>query len=89
MIETMLTTVDNPHDPFTEFIEWFDWDRRMNYHTPSLLGRVSFSSEELSEADQDAAIEEAIDIIVRENVSGVHRKVTREVPDDGRPFPKT
>ena len=86
MVEVMLTTVDNPYDPFTEFIEWFDWDRRANYHTPSLLGRVSFTSEELSESDQDKAREEAIDVIVSENVSGVHRKVTRVVPDDGRPF---
>jgi len=89
MIETMLTTVDNPHDPFTSFMAWFDWDRRMNYNTPSLLGRVSFISEELSEADQDAALESAMDIIVTENVSGMHRKVTRVVPYDGRPFPNT
>jgi len=86
MVESMLTTVDNPYDPFTEFRMWFDWDLRMKYDTPSLLGRVSFTSEELSEADQDAAREEAIDLIVSENVSGVHRKVTRVVPDDGRPF---
>ena len=83
MIETMLTTVDNPHDPFTSFREWFDWDRLANYHTPSLLGRVSFSSENLSEADQSLALETAIDEIVFENALGLYKKVTREVPDDG------
>lgn len=71
----MLTTVDNPYNPSTHFDEWYQFDEASGYHTTSLLGRIVKTSEELSEADQDAAIEDAIDEIVRENVSGVHRKV--------------
>lgn len=71
----MLTTVDNPYNPSTHFDEWYEFDESSGYHTTSLLGRIVKTSEELSEADQDAAIEDAIDEIVRENVSGVHRKV--------------
>lgn len=73
--EHMLTTVDNPYDPFTQFDEWNQWDMDSGYHTLSLLARVTVTSSELSEADQSLAIEEAIDEIVRENVSGRHRKV--------------
>jgi hypothetical protein len=73
--EYMLTTVDNPHDPFTEWDEWFLWDQRAGYHTPGLLARIANSSNDLSDADQHMAIQVAIDEIVRENVLGVHRKV--------------
>ena len=73
----MLTTVDNPFSPFTEFDEWNAYDTSMGHHSSSLLARVAFTSEELSEADQDLAIENAIDEIVTENVSGVHSKVTQ------------
>ena len=77
-MESMLTTVDNPYDPFTQFDEWYAYDERAGHHTTSLLARITKLSHELSEADQSQAIEDAIDEIVRENVSGMHRKVTAE-----------
>lgn len=76
--EYMLTTYDNPFNPFTQFDEWLVWDTRAGYNTPGLLDRITISSSELSETDQELAIQLAIDEIVRENVSGMHRKVSRE-----------
>lgn len=73
--EYMLTTVDNPFDPFTQFDEWYQWDESKGYCTSGLLARLSYSSDELSPADQMMAIQTAIDEIVRENVSGMHKKV--------------
>lgn len=75
-MEHVLTTVDNPFNPVTQFDEWNAWDMAAGHHTLSLLGRVVITSNELSDADQSLAIEYAIDEIVRENVSGVHRKVS-------------
>lgn len=76
MIEHMLTTVDNPFDPFTQWDEWYAFDERSGYHTTSFLARIVVFSDELSEIDQSQAIEFAIDEIVKENVNGVYRKVT-------------
>lgn len=73
--EYMLTTVDNPYDPFTQWDEWYMWDLNAGYHTPGLLARLSFVSDEISEADQYLAIQQAIDEIAKENVSGMHIKV--------------
>lgn len=75
--EFMLTTVDNPFDPFTQWDEWFAWDQGAGYNTPGLLDRVARVSDELSEADQHLAVQQAIDEIVYENVLGVHKKVKR------------
>jgi len=77
-VEFMLTTVDNPFDPFTMFDEWYDYDIRLGYHTSALLDRVMKNSNELSEADQESIREAAIDEIVEENVLGVWRKVSRD-----------
>lgn len=74
-MESMLTTTDNPFDPFTQFDEWYAFDVGAGHHTSSLLARIVKSSDQLSEADESSAIEEAINEIVRENVSGLHRKV--------------
>ena len=76
-MDVALTTVDNPWNPFTEYDEWYLFDTQRGYNSPALLARVAITSDELSDADQALAIEQAIDEIVRENVSGMHRKVTR------------
>lgn len=76
--EYMLTTVDNPFNPFTRFEEWLQFDMISGYNTLSFLDRIVKTSYELSEPDQELAIQHAIDEIVTENVSGVWRKVTRE-----------
>ena len=81
MLMTMLTTVDNPFDPFDHYEEWLAFDVRSGYHSTGLLARLAVVGDELSESDQSLAIEQAIDEIVKENVSGMHRKVTKEYPD--------
>lgn len=73
----MLTTVDNPYDPFTNFDEWNACDMRLGYNTMAFLARVVVTSHELSDADQEVAIELAVQEIAKENVSGVHRMVKR------------
>lgn len=76
--EYMLTTVDNPFSPFTNFTEWNAFDEEKGYYTLALQARVAARSPELSDADQWLAEEEAMNEIVRENVSGMHIKMTRE-----------
>jgi len=75
-MEHMLTTVDNPYNPFTQFDEWYAYDQASGYNTSSFLARIVRSSDDLSEADQSLAIEQAIDEIVEENVLGIYRKVS-------------
>lgn len=79
MIEAMLTTIDNPYDPFTQYDEWHAHDMWLGHHTAEFLARRTVTSSELSEADYNLAIEQAIDEIVKNNVTGVFKKVTRQV----------
>lgn len=75
--EYMLTTYDNPYDPFTEWDDWYRWDRSAGYNTTGLLARVSAVSHDTSELDQYIAVQDGIDEIVKHNVSGMHMKVLR------------
>ena len=77
-IEYMLTTVDNPFDPFTRFDEWLEYDISMGYNTSAFLDRIAKVSDDLSQPDQALAIQNAIDEIVQENVSGMWRKITKD-----------
>jgi hypothetical protein len=73
----MLTTVDNPFDPFEQWNEWLAFDTRLGYDTPGILARTVNNSNDLSDPDQAMALGNAIDQIVSENVSGMHRKVSK------------
>jgi hypothetical protein len=78
---SMLTTVDNPFDPFDQYPQWLAWDERAGYCSSGLLARIAVTSDALSEADEAQAIDLAIDEICHFNVLGVFRKVTREYED--------
>jgi hypothetical protein len=71
----MLTTMDNPWNPYTNYDEWFAFDRAQGYDTPGYLARIVNSSNDLSEADQEQAISDAIDEIVSLNVLGIYMKI--------------
>lgn len=73
--EYMLTTIDNPYNPFDEYAKWDVYDQTHGYHSSALLGRVVQTSHDLSDADQSAMIKFAIDEIVTENVSGIHTTI--------------
>jgi hypothetical protein len=73
--EYMVTTEDNPFNYYTQFDDWYREDTRMGYNTLSLLARRTRSSDALSFQLELAAITDAIDEILEENVSGNRVKV--------------
>lgn len=78
MVQTMLTTLDNPYNPFTQFDDWYRFDESKGYHTCAYLARVTRTSNEISEPDEQLAIDLAIDEIVKINVIGLYKKVIKE-----------
>lgn len=78
MPEQMLTTSDNPWNPFTNYDEWFEFDTSMGYNTPAYLARITITSDELSDADQDVALRNAFLEILAENITGNYLLVTED-----------
>ena len=78
MNDVMLTTIDNPFDPFTQWDEWKRFDEDMQYYTCEYLARIAKTSDDLSDADNESAIEDAINEIVSLNILGVYRKVFKK-----------
>lgn len=77
--EVMLTTFDNPYDPFDEFVSWFLFDVEKGYYTCNLLARIAKSSEEFSTAEEKEETERAIDQIINYDFLNIYKKVTRNV----------
>jgi hypothetical protein len=71
----MLSTVDNPYDPFSSFDEWYAFDMSKGYNTLGYLARVTVLSDELTEAQRDDEIDFAISQAARLNITGNYIKV--------------
>ena len=76
--EYMLTTVDNPYSPFTQFDEWLEFDTLKGYNTCGYLARVAKTSSSLSDEMNSRAINDAIDEICMFNWLGIYRKVSKD-----------
>lgn len=70
----MLTTKDNPFDPYTQWDEWWQWDEDKGYHSSGLLDRIAMSSDELSDHDHHNALRYAIDRIIEEDVLDIYKR---------------
>lgn len=77
----MLTTFDNPYDPFEQFSSWFLFDVEKGYNTCSYLGRIAKLSDEMSTAEEDEEVERAIDEIIKYDFMNIYKKVRKETED--------
>lgn len=73
--EVMLTTFDNPFDPFVNFSEWFLFDVENGYNSCSYLARIAQLSDEMSEKEKNIEIERAIDEIIKYDFLNIRKKV--------------
>lgn len=80
MATYMLTTADNPFNPLTHWDEWYTWDEGAGYHTCGLIARLTYNSSDISDADQDAEHDRAIDAILDINPTGNYIKI--KIPKD-------
>ena len=71
----MLTTYDNPFNPFEQFTLWFLFDVEKGYNTCSYLARIAHISDCLSEKEIEDEMERAIDEIIKYDPRNVYKKV--------------
>ena len=73
----MLTTFDNPYDPFEDFTSWLLFDHEKGYNTCNYLARIAKTSDELSDQENNKEIERAIDEIIYYDPFNMYKKVKR------------
>jgi len=78
MAKCMLTTFDNPYDPFEQFDSWYMFDRDKGYNTCSYLARIARTSDQLSDKENELEIERAIDEIIKYDFRNIYKKVVRQ-----------
>lgn len=76
--EIMLTTYDNPYDPFEDWDRWYSFDTRQNYNTANKL--ASLLDEEFVSfllGPDLRSIEEAMNQLIDTRPDGFYKKLIR------------
>ena len=77
-MKTMLTTIDNPFNPFKDFDSWFLFDVEKGYNSCAYLARIAKTSNEFTEQEEDEEIERAIDEIIKYDFMNIYVKVKED-----------
>lgn len=71
----MLTTIDNPYNPFVDFDRWFEYDEVTGYKSCERIAKLAKVNSGMSNDEIAEAIENAIDIIIANDFTNLFRKV--------------
>jgi hypothetical protein len=77
IIESMLTTVDNPYNPFENFEDWYRYDRDHEHYCCERLAEVVGDLKDSNPVEEVKITESAINYIVANDVLGKYAKVQR------------
>ena len=73
----MLTTFDNPFDPFEQFTSWFMFDVEKGYNSCGYLARIANLTDDMSDQEVNDEIERAIDEIIQYDFMNIYKKVKK------------
>ena len=76
--DCMLTTIDNPFDPFEQFTSWYQFDNDKGYNSCGRLMRIAKVTDDMTQEEYDAEIERAIDEIIFYDFMNIYKKVTNK-----------
>lgn len=74
----MLTTIDNPYNPFDDFNRWFEFDELCGYCCCERIAKLAKVYDGMSEDERNDAIERAIDTLIDIDFTGLFRKVDEQ-----------
>lgn len=68
----MLTTVDNPYNPNTDYDKWLMWDRINQYFTQEYLATIANVSPDMDDVEADKIIEQAMLEIIEQDQLNIY-----------------
>lgn len=73
--ECMLSTIDNPFNPFENFDEWYRYDMDKGWNSSGRLARIAQFSDDMSDEEIEIENERAIDSIIKNDFLNIFIKV--------------
>lgn len=74
-MECMLSTVDNPYNPYIDWNNWLKWDMLAGYNCCGYLARMTMDYPYMSDNKKEEAIVDAIYSIIAQHPNGPYTVV--------------
>lgn len=73
----MLSTIDNPFNPFEDYSSWLMFDKEKGYDSAERLMRIAKLTDDMTQKEENEEIERAIDEIIKYDFLNVYVKVSK------------
>ena len=73
----MLSTIDNPFNPFEDYSSWLMFDKEKGYDSAERLMRIAKLNDDMTQKEENEEIERAIDEIIKYDILNVYIKVSK------------
>ena len=73
----MLSTIDNPFNPFEDYSSWLMFDKEKGYDSAERLMRIANLTDDMTQKEENEEIERAIDEIIKYDILNVYVKVSK------------
>lgn len=77
-----LTTIDNPYDYFEQFTSWLLFDKEQGYNTCEKIARLVNITDDMTQQEEDLAIEAAIDRLIELDFLNIYKKIKKQTGTD-------
>ena len=72
--EYLLTTTDNPYNPFEQFSLWNLFDKEKGHHTCDLIGRLSQLSDGMTQKEEEEEYDRVADFIIQHDMQDKYKR---------------
>lgn len=73
----MLSTIDNPFNPFEDYSSWLMFDKEKGYDSAERLMRIAKLTDDMTQKEENEEIERAIDEIIKYDILNIYIKVSK------------
>ena len=73
----MLSTIDNPFNPFEDYSSWLMFDKEKGYDSAERLMRIAKITDDMTQKEENEEIERAIDEIIKYDILNVYIKISK------------
>lgn len=81
MADYMVTTIDNPWNPFTNYHNWLDFDMQHGYNTDQWIYILTRGSNDLPKEENEELIDAGVARLLELDPFGLHVKVYENEAD--------
>lgn len=75
--EYLLTTIDNPFNPFDEFQSWYEFDELSGYKTCEKIASLFGKTQTKTLVEEEKVINQVIDEIISNDFLNIYKKVKK------------